>query len=164
MIIFIQKLFPDVWVLLLVPVFLLSFFKEQIENLPQCNCSEFNLILYKFEFWMNLSSCSFPDLFCLTLWSVEHLLPKTPPKFWLFGMRWSVPGEAKIAADQQPLPMLFYTTTWNATVNILRFQPFSVGTQHLTQRLLHGACVCFCVSVQGGKADDTVMQNHFHPP
>lgn len=55
------------------------------------------------------------------------------------------PGETRTAVHHTcPLPMPFSTEMWNATVNILRFHPFQVGTQHMSHRLLHRACVCCC--------------------
>lgn len=61
----------------------------------------------------------------------------------------SIPrGERKNSPVQQcPLHTAFNTKVWNATVNIVRSQPFQVGTQRLSHWLLHSACVrgvCQC--------------------
>lgn len=61
------------------------------------------------------------------------------------GLDVASPGETRTAVHHTcPLPMPFSTETWNPTVNILRFHPFQVGTQHMTHWLLHRACVCCC--------------------
>lgn len=56
----------------------------------------------------------------------------------------SVPRGERKNSPVQPCPLhtAFYTKVWNATVNIVRSQPFQVGTQRLSHWLLHSACVC----------------------
>lgn len=107
------------------------------------------IILHLVPFFENVVMKE-PDSLLVASFMPKHHLstaahPETPPCTLLATVQ-AVPGAAQQpglepAAWQCSPRTALHMKMWNATVNIVRPQPFQFGTQGVSHRLLHSACV-----------------------